>query len=126
MSLRPFAVTLFQSAGGYAPAGVAPECRVQSHHCSRQLAALILFGIIVSPFPPLLTALLMETPEVGSNPMCAAGGMFFCIAEIGGFTGPLIMGASVDLTGDFLGGALFFAVLCILFAVLTRCLKNTT
>jgi len=68
----------------------------------------------------------METPEVGSNPMCAAGGMFFCIAKIGEFTGPLIMGASVDLTGDFLGGAIFFAVLCILFAVLTLSLKNTT
>ena len=68
----------------------------------------------------------MDIPEVGSNHMGAAGGMFFCIAEIGGFTGPLIMGASVDLTGDFLGGALFFAVLCILIAVLTRCLKNTT
>ena len=91
-----------------------------------QLAALILFGVIVSPFIPLLTALLMDIPEVGSNHMGAAGGMFFCIAEIGGFTGPLIMGASVDLTGDFLGGALFFAVLCILIAVLTRCLKNTT
>jgi cyanate permease len=91
-----------------------------------QLAALILFGIIVSPFIPLLTVILMETPEVGSNHMGAAGGMFFCIAEIGGFTGPLIMGASVDLTGDFLGGAIFFAVLCILFAVLTLSLKNTT
>jgi nitrate/nitrite transporter NarK len=89
-------------------------------------AALILFGIIVSPFIPLLTVTLMETPEVGSNHMGAAGGMFFCISEIGGFTGPLIMGASVDLTGDFLGGAIFFAVLCLFFAVLTLFLKNTS
>jgi CP family cyanate transporter-like MFS transporter len=90
-----------------------------------QLAALILFGIIISPFIPLLTVILMETPEVGSNHMGAAGGMFFCISEIGGFTGPLIMGVSVDLTGDFLGGALFFALLCLLFVVLTFFLKNT-
>jgi len=89
-----------------------------------QLAALILFGIIVSPFIPLLTVILMETPEVGSNHMGAAGGMFFCISEIGGFAGPLIMGASVDLTGDFLGGAVFFAVLCLFFAALTHFLKN--
>jgi CP family cyanate transporter-like MFS transporter len=89
-----------------------------------QLTALILFGIIVSPFIPLLTALLMDTPEVGPGHMGAAGGMFFCISEIGGFAGPLIMGASVDLTGDFLGGAVFFAVLCLFFAVLTLFLKN--
>ncbi len=88
--------------------------------------ALILFGIIVSPFIPLLTVILMETPEVGSNHMGTAGGMFFCISEIGGFAGPFIMGASVDLTGDFLGGAVFFAVLFLFFAVLTLFLKNTS
>ena len=67
----------------------------------------------------------METPEVGSNHMGAAGGMFFCIAEIGGFTGLLVMGASVDLTGDFLGGVIFFAVLCFIFAALALFLRNS-
>ncbi len=60
----------------------------------------------------------------GNNHMGAAGGMFFCISEIGGFTGPLIMGVSVDLTGDFLGGALFIALLCLLYVALTLLLKN--
>ena len=53
------------------------------------------------------------------------GGMFYCVAEIGGFTGPLIMGALVDITGGFLAGVLFFAVLCLAFAVLTLYLKTS-
>ena len=67
-----------------------------------QFAALILYGMIISPFVPILTLVLMDTPEVGSTHMGFAGGMFFCVAEIGGFTGPLMMGALVDLTGGFL------------------------
>ena len=91
---------------------------------SVQLVALILFGLIISPFFPILTLILMDIPEVGSTYMGIAGGMFYCASEIGGFTGPLIMGAIVDMTGDFLVGTLFFAVLCLSFAVLTLFLKT--
>jgi len=90
---------------------------------SVQLAALVLFGVIISPFVPVLVLILMDIPEVGSTYMGSAGGMFYCVAEIGGFTGPLIMGALVDVTGGFLAGVLFFAVLCLAFAVLTLYLK---
>ena len=86
---------------------------------SLQLVALLVFGIIISPFVPVLVLILMDIPEVGSTYMGSAGGMFYCVAEIGGFTGPLIMGALVDVTGGFLAGVLFFAVLCLAFAVLT-------
>ena len=37
--------------------------------------------------------------------------MFFCVAEIGGFAGPFIVGALVDLTGTFLVGISFLASL---------------
>ena len=37
--------------------------------------------------------------------------MFFCAAEIGGFTGPLVVGALLDMTGTFLSGIAFLAVL---------------
>jgi cyanate permease len=50
--------------------------------------------------------------------------MFFCVAEIGGFTGPLLMGILVDVTGNFMAGALFLAGLCAAIAVLTRFLKH--
>ena len=90
---------------------------------SLQLVALLVFGVIISPFVPVLVLILMDIPAVGSTYMGSAGGMFYCVAEIGGFTGPLIMGALVDVTGGFLAGVLFFAVLCLAFAVLTLYLK---
>jgi len=55
--------------------------------------------------------------------MGSAGGMFFCVAEIGGFAGPFIMGILVDATGTFMAGALFLAGLCIAMAVLTNFLN---
>jgi cyanate permease len=74
-----------------------------------QLAGLISFGVIISPFVAILTLILMDTPEVGPENMGSAGGMFFCVAEIGGFTGPLVMGVLVDITGAFWAGAFFLA-----------------
>ncbi len=76
------------------------------------LAGLIMFGAIIAPFFPILTLILMDAPEVGSAHMGSVGGIFFCVSEIGGFAGPLIMGAIVDLTGSFQMGNLFFVLLC--------------
>lgn len=89
-----------------------------------QLVALLLFGFIIAPFVPLLTLILMDTPEVGSAYMGSAGGMFYCVSEIGGFAGPLIMGVVVDLSGSFLAGTFFFAFLCFAFFVLTLLMKT--
>jgi cyanate permease len=36
--------------------------------------------------------------------------MFFCIAEIGGFSGPLLMGGLVDFMDSFMPGIIFFTV----------------
>jgi cyanate permease len=77
------------------------------------LAALILFGLAITPCYPLLTLILMDAPEVGARHMGSASGMFFCISEIGGFTGPLILGIIVDATGSFGAGIFFFAALCL-------------
>jgi cyanate permease len=78
-------------------------------------AGLVLFGITGYSLMPLLILVLMDSPEIGSRYMGAAGGLFFCVAEIGGFSGPLIMGALVDITGTFMAGAIFLA--CMLFAI---------
>lgn len=88
------------------------------------IAALIGFGITISPFYAILTLILMDTPEVGSAHMGSIGGMFFCISEIGGFAGPLIMGAIVDATGSFQTGTFFFAALCLTSFILAFCLKT--
>lgn len=70
---------------------------------------LVIFGASGCSVVPLLTLILMETPEVGSRYMGSAGGIFFCVSEIGGFMGPLAMGTLVDWTGTFLSGAYFVA-----------------
>jgi cyanate permease len=88
-----------------------------------QLMGLTLFGMVISPFVPILTLIIMDTPEVGARYMGSAGGLFFSVAEIGGFTGPLIMGALVDLTGTFLVGAFFLAGLAGAILALTFLLR---
>ena len=72
---------------------------------------LILYGIAACTLVPLLTLILMETPEVGAKHMGSAGGLFFCVSEIGGFMGPFLLGALVDLTGGFLAGGYFVVAL---------------
>jgi len=84
---------------------------------------LATLGFISAPFMPLLILILMDSPGVETRHMGSAGGMFFCVAEIGGFTGPFIMGILVDATGTFMTGALFLAGLCLAMAVLTRLLN---
>jgi cyanate permease len=84
---------------------------------------LMVLGFVSSPFMPLMLLMLMESPRVKTDYMGAAGGMFFCIAEIGGFSGPSIMGILVDLTGTFMAGTIFLAILCIAIAIMTFFIK---
>jgi cyanate permease len=88
-----------------------------------QIAGLVLFGIVNACFFPILTLILMDIPEVGSRYLGAAAGMFFTIAEIGGCTGPWLMGALVDVTGSFFAGMLFFSGLSLATFFLALLLK---
>ncbi|MFC2020607.1 CynX/NimT family MFS transporter [Chloroflexota bacterium] len=72
-------------------------------------AGLILYGVAAPSLLPMLMLILMDDPQVGSEHMGLAGGIFFAVAEIGGFTGPLLMGIMVDVTGAFLVGVSFLA-----------------
>ena len=49
---------------------------------------------------------LMETPEVASKYLGSATGVFFCVAEIGGFLGPFCLGYLVDISGTFITGGI--------------------
>jgi cyanate permease len=75
------------------------------------VAGLIVFGIAGFAVFPLLMLMLMDTPEVKSSIIGLAIGVFFAIAEIGGFSGPLIIGALFDMTGSFLSGVVFLVIL---------------
>ena len=83
------------------------------------IAGLVLFGISSSCFMPLMILIMMDSPEIETEYMGSAGGMFFCVAEIGGFAGPLLMGVLVDASGAFLSGAVFLAVVCLALSGLT-------
>ena len=87
---------------------------------------LILFGITGSSLFPMVMLILMDTPEVGEKHMGLASGIFFCVAEIGGFTGPLVMGILADLTETFLAGAVFLASLSLIIFVMTLLLKESS
>ena len=80
---------------------------------------LMVLGLVSSPFMPLMLLILMEDTRVKTEYMGAAGGMFFCVAEIGGFSGPSLMGILVDITGTFMAGTIFLAILCMAIAVMT-------
>ena len=84
---------------------------------------LVLFGLSYSLVLPLLTLILMDLPEVGSKHMGSAAGMFFCVAEMGGFAGPFIVGAIKDWTGSFLAGTFFIAAISLMRVVMALSLK---
>ena len=84
---------------------------------------LVLYGLSFSVVLPLLTLILMDLPEVGSKYMGSAAGMFFCVAEIGGFAGPFIVGAIKDWTGSFLAGVFFIAAISLMRVVMALSLK---
>ena len=88
------------------------------------LIGLAVLGFISAPFMALLLLILMDSPGVETRHMGSAGGMFYCVAEIGGFAGPFFMGVLVDLTGTFMAGALFLASLCVAIAALTGFLTH--
>jgi cyanate permease len=88
------------------------------------LICLALLGFISAPFMSLLLLILMDSPGVKPGDLGAAGGMFFCVAEIGGFAGPFLMGVLMDLTGTFMAGALFLACLCLAIVAFTYFLKH--
>jgi cyanate permease len=86
------------------------------------IVTLVLLGLSYC-LMPMLVLILMDLPEVGSRHMGAASGMFFCIAEVGGFVGPLLLGAIKDLMGGFIWGAAFLALLSLSRVVLALRLK---
>lgn len=71
------------------------------------IPGLLVFGISGPCLMPLLVLSLMDTPEVAQKYLGSATGVFFCVAEVGGFLGPFMVGYLVDVFGDFSAGGLF-------------------
>ncbi len=66
------------------------------------IVEIFLIGFFLGGFMPLLQHILADTPNIRSEYMGVAIGLFFSIGEIGGFLGPFLIGFSKDLTNSFL------------------------
>jgi len=87
---------------------------------------LVLLGTMSLTGAPLLMLILMDMPEVGSQYMGAAAGMFFCVSPIGQFAGPWMVGSLTDMTGGFLAGAAVLAGLSLVMSLVALFLKTDT
>ena len=68
-----------------------------------------LIGLGVGGLSPLVRALPVELEGIGPRLTGTAVGLVFAVGEIGGFLGPVIVGALNDLTGSFAPGIALFA-----------------
>ena len=82
-------------------------------HVGGLVVALVLFGLGAVAIMPLMTARLMDLPEVGAQHIGAAAGAYFAIGEIGGFGGPALVGWLHDRTGSFVPGLIAMAGLAL-------------
>ena len=68
---------------------------------------------------------MMDTPEVGSEYMGIAGGLYFTVGEVGGFAGPSLLGWLRDSTGDFVAGLSVLAALNVVMVSVAFLIKET-
>ena len=65
------------------------------------VCGLILQGIARSSLTTIAILTLVETPQVGETRAATASGMFFSAAEVGGASGPVMLGLMHSATGSF-------------------------
>lgn len=75
---------------------------------------LALQGIARSSMMTVAMLTLVETPGIGERHAATASGMFFTAAEVGGASGPIIMGAIHDATGGFAACLTFLSGITVL------------
>ncbi len=85
---------------------------------------LVLQGIARGSMIPITMFVLMETREVDSKVMGAAGGLFFAAAETGGVIGPTMTGILADYTGGFTTSLMTLTGVCLFCAGLVLLLHR--
>jgi len=91
-----------------------------------RITALVLQGIAGGSMMSVLTLTMVESPHVGPRRAGLAGGLFFSFAEIGGVSGPVVLGALYDVTGDFVAGLYILCITAAVLVVLTFILRKST
>lgn len=88
------------------------------------VVALAVEGFCAGAILPLLMSILMDLREVGAEAMGAAGGIYFAVGEVGGFSGPSVMGLLKDLSGSFTSGLVMLAAISLVMLVPTALLRE--
>ncbi|MCH2414091.1 MAG: MFS transporter [Acidimicrobiales bacterium] len=73
---------------------------------------------------PLVLVALMESKVVGPHNMGVAYGLWFAVAELGGVSGPLVMGWVADTDLGFGGALVLMSVACVLVALVATRLRG--
>ena len=87
---------------------------------------LILQGIARGSMIPIAMFTLMETREIDSKVMGAAGGLFYTAAEVGGVLGPMMTGIMADQTGGFTAPLMTLTGITLFCAMLVLALNRAT
>ena len=66
----------------------------------------------------------METPKIGAKRIGAAAGLFFASAEIGGFSGPFLLGFIRDQTGSLNTGIMILSAVSAVLVLIMPFLKE--
>ncbi|MCC7367757.1 MAG: MFS transporter [Chloroflexi bacterium] len=88
------------------------------------IVALAVQGFFAGGVAPILLTILMDMREVGAGAMGAAAGIYFAVGEVGGFSGPSVMGVLKDMTGGFTAGLLLLAAITVVMLIPTALLKD--
>lgn len=83
------------------------------------LAVTIALGFVRSGAMPLMFLVLMDDEDIGPAATGAATGLFFAVAEVGGFGGPWLVGTIADRTDGFSAATLTLAGIAAVGAVVT-------
>jgi nitrate/nitrite transporter NarK len=86
--------------------------------------ALAAQGFFAGGVGPVLLTILMDLKEVGAGAMGAAAGIYFAVGEVGGFSGPSVMGLLKDMSGGFTAGLLMLALITVVMLVPTAMLRD--
>ena len=79
--------------------------------------ALTVLGFCRAGVIPLLFLEIMDHPDISIADLGAATGLFFAVGEIGGFTGPYVLGIVADRTDGFGAATRLLAVVALIAAL---------
>ena len=89
------------------------------------IISLILVNFTSAPIWPILTLILIDTKEIGPRRIGAAMGLAFAAAEIGGFSGPLLLGVVQQAFGSIVPGLIGISVILVLLVFPATLIKES-